>query len=269
MGINYNIDKIVDTIRGNFIKIMSENEEFYRDYKIVLTFEQQFISEKRKEKNTIYLVCKLQEATLMYGITTLPLTIRAIGEGNKIEVAKKLLFDYCERYTNKNDSSNTFKQFYTTPTIESNFEEVGSTFRSLYSMNATFVVAQGMIDLPKCFFYNDSTNKFEEIGIISFTPNYSNQIESQAFETTQSRTRSVAKIGTLSFNITLYEFSGELTNLVRAIMYSNEVGVNKLFVFRFEFSDGYKTPEIECRLVESQTPYFYGELTIQSLTFAR
>ena len=52
-------------------------------------------------------------------------------------------------------------------------------------------------------------------------------------------------------------------------MYSNEVGVNKLFVFRFEFSDGYKTPDIECRLVESQTPYFYGELTIQSLTFAR
>ena len=44
MGINYNIDKIVNTIRGNFVKLMSENEEFYRDYKIVLTFEQQFIS---------------------------------------------------------------------------------------------------------------------------------------------------------------------------------------------------------------------------------
>ncbi len=265
MVVNY--EQILDLIRGNFTKLMLKDSEYYANYEIVLSLEQQYVQNPKRKKGTIYLVCKPLEATIMYGITVMPFNIQVVAEENKIDVAQRLLLDYCETYTNKMDVNKGIKQFYTTPVSLSHFNEIGSGFRSLFSMSASFIIAPGLVDLPICEVYNETSEKYETLGIISYTPIFSNQLETQGFETINSRTRSVAKLGTFSFNLTMYEIKSDFVNKIRKVIYENEP-INNTFKFKFSFND-YTTPEIECKLVEATSPYYYSELTIISLTFSR
>ena len=74
-----NFEEIRMIIYNDLLSTMEDNYEYYKNYKLDVSLEQDFIKREKMTPDTIYVVIKFSQATVNYGQTTLPVTITALS----------------------------------------------------------------------------------------------------------------------------------------------------------------------------------------------
>lgn len=167
MRIDY--DNIMETIETQ-LKDILYNDMYYNGYQVKVAKEQDFNRIIDKDPNIMYIVVKFGAASLNYRQYLLPITIYALSEQNKLDACQRLLLDYCMQYNLAMSEDQTTKQFYSTPQVISNFEEIYYGYRSMLYMQGTFLVSKD--SNPKKFYYLDLklNSLYDDIGNYNFNP---------------------------------------------------------------------------------------------------
>lgn len=259
-------EKIFELIKRQFIEIMNNDYDFYKDYKIILSNEQQFVRERDRSANTIYIVVKFLPSSLNFGQLVVPITINAVAEQNKIEVCSKLLLEYAQTYNLSTSDDETIKQVYTSPSVASNFNDVFAGFRSLYFMSGTFLVSE-KANPYKIYISGEE----KPIATITNSINVQIQLDTKQFFDSDNFTRSVGTSGTFIFNFTTYLLDNDLVNKALAItlkdLEKQPDGINTIFTFDIVFKNGYKLKNAKFKLSNFSTQQNIGEIPVVSLTF--
>ena len=279
---NY-IDKIMDIIKNQFLEVMSIDSNYYSQYNIILSNEQQYVKSKDRDVNNIYIVIKFVPGSLNFGQNVVPININAMGEGNKIEVCQRLLLEFAQQFNlsdpiniSKEDSgdNNSYivKQVYTQPQIMSNFTPTWNEFRSLFFMTGTFLIGKNSTPITSIsYFENESDEIGSEINFINASWDFLIQLDSQAFYGTDSRTISKSKIGTLTLGINSYLTDNKLGTKIKAIAWNMKDkapnGIKEKFYFTVAFADGSKAEKMQFSLVSCNCLQNLGEFPVISLTF--
>lgn len=281
---NY-IDKVLEIIKDQFVAVMSGDPNFYSKYNIVLSNEQQFVEEADREPNTIYIVVKFLSASLTFGQTVLPVNFNAVGEQNAIDACQRLLLEYAQEYTLKNDinisteqsgDGNTYiiKQIYQAPQVMNNFNGIFEGFRTLFYMSGTFLIGKNSLPIEEIRFFEsaDETGDGEKVEFINTTWDFNIQLDSQAFYGTNSRTVSKSKIGTLGLSATIYLTDSKLSRKILGIAFDSQTladeGIKEKFYFTVKFANNVLTVnKMEFHLVSAHSQQNLGELPLISLTF--
>lgn len=147
-----NFDYMMRLIESQFNEIIYSGDCTYRGYFVTVAKEQDFNRIQDKHPNHIYIVVKFLAASLNYGQTLLPITITAVSEDRKLDVCQKLLFEFADR-NNLKLTDGKIKQFYTSPQVISNFEEIYDGFRSILYVSGTFLISEKSLTYDY-YFYN-------------------------------------------------------------------------------------------------------------------
>lgn len=279
---NY-IDKIMNIIKDQFIQVMSSDPNYYKQYNIILSNEQQYIKTKDRNVNSIYIVIKFIPGSINFGQNIIPININALGEGNKIEVCQRLLLEFAQQFnlgdpidipSNESWDNNTYiiKQVYTQPQIMSNFNQTWNEFRSLFYMTGTFLLGKNSVPITKITYYeNENDAEGENIDFINSSWDFSVQLDSQAFYGTDSRTTSKSKIATLTFGIVSYLTSNKLCNKIKGMAWNiksqAQKGIKEVFYLTVTFADGSIAEKMKFSLASASCPQNLGEFPLISMTF--
>lgn len=95
---NTYIKRMMDIIEKQFLQIMQTDPEYYSKYKIILSNEQQFVKKDDRSPKHIYIVVKFLSGSVNFGQMLYPVNFNALGEGNKIEAAQRLLLEYAQTF---------------------------------------------------------------------------------------------------------------------------------------------------------------------------
>lgn len=262
-----NEEKILGLIATELNTIIL-GDTIYNDYQFEITNELQYVNKKKDEFNKkIFIVIKMLPATLNFGQTLLPIILDVVAEKNKIDITKRLLFAFAETYNLEWNSDNTIKQYYSTPTFLSNFNEIGNGYRSLITMQGTLQISEN--NNPYTIKYNyteNGTAKKLLIETITSGLTYENQLDTQAFFSTSRQTKSRAKVGTFILNFSVYMTNNVFLNKVLDIVLNTESND-----FEFSFDIDYKNNKyrhaIPLRLANYTMEQNLGELPVANLSF--
>lgn len=273
------VDKIMDIIKQQFVAIMNGDPEFYGQYKIILSNEQQYVKAKDRDPDAIYITVKFLAGPPNFGQLLIPVNFNALGEANKLEVCQRLLFEYAQTFNlgepvNFTESSDNYivKQVYTQPQVMSNFNETWNEFRSLFFMSGTFLIGKNSLPITKIeYFDSASATSGTEVSFINASWDFTIQLDSQAFFGTNSRTNSKSRIGTLGLNIAAYFMSNPLCNKIRGIAFDDLVeapdGIKTKFYLTITFADGKVKEKMAFSLVNASTVQNMGEFPLLSMSF--
>ena len=137
-----NNNEVLQTIKNALIEVMEEDYYYYKDYKVIISKEQEFIKLKQAEPKAIYIVVKFGSASINFSQTVLPVTLTAMSEQNKLDVCQKLLCDFVNKYNLETNDDGTVRQIYELPVVTSNFNKVFEGFRSILFVNGFFVISK-------------------------------------------------------------------------------------------------------------------------------
>lgn len=276
---NY-IDKMMDIIKKQFVAVMDTDPDFYSQYKIILSNEQQYVKNKDRDPKAIYIVAKFLAGPPNFGQFLMPVNFNALGEANKVEVCQKLLLDYAqtfnlgepEEFTDEQQNNYIVKQVYTQPQVMSNFNGTWNEFRSLFYMTGTFLIGKNSMPIQSIVYYENATDtEGTEINFINTSWDFTIQLDSQAFYGTNSRTKSKSKIGTLGLNMTVYFTNNKLCKKIKGIAFNNETdapnGIKTKFYLDITFvgdSEPY-TNKMPFSLVNASTVQNMGEFPLLAI----
>lgn len=262
------IDKqdILDIIATQFNNVIANDSEYYNGYTFLIEDEQQFLREKDKQGKKIFIVVKLLPATLNFGQTLLPIIIEAISERNSLDICHKLMVSFAETYNLTSNTEETIKQYYSMPSILSNFNTFDSGYRSLLSMTGTFQIAE-----------NQNNYKIKVNGETDYLPtitsniSFNVQLETQGFFNQDDITSSKARVGTTVINFTMYFVKDDFCNKALGIWTKDKVnypdGINTDFNFDIIFNNGLGLTNQAFKLNNFSVQSNLGELCVASFTF--
>lgn len=226
-------EKLIYLLKKNFAQVMYADEDYYRDYKVIITMEQQSIDDA--ERNEIYIVLKTMPATLTHAQTIMPVTISAISEFNNIDVCKRLLTQFAERFNLEMNEEKTIKQYYTAPSTISVFNKVFDGYRALFYLTGTFVISETAN-------YFDAYFNGEKIDAIDQVLDGTIQLDTQATYSTNNFTKSTGKVATLILSLSCYLTENDLANKCLAIMLKDidkePLGIDTPFIFDIKYKNG-------------------------------
>lgn len=156
-NINLDFKEIMRTVENQFNDIIYK-DSFYNGYFVTVAEEQDFNKIMDKSPMHIYIVVKFLSASINYGQILLPITITAVSEDRKLDVCKRLLFEFADRNNLRISEDFTIKQFYTSPQVISNFEEIYDGYRSLFTLSGTFLINRNAN--PYKYYYCSKLPKF-------------------------------------------------------------------------------------------------------------
>lgn len=255
------IEEVMELLKRQIAIIMQNDEEYYSNYKVYLSNEQQYVREKSREKDAIYIVVKFMQASLNFGQTILPVTINAIAERNKIEVCQRLLLELAQEYNLTTDASGKIKQTYTSPANMSSFNEMFDGFRSLFYMSGTFLISENA-NACKLLFNG------VEVPCITFNQSFDINLDSQAFYSTNDMTSSVAMTGTHTISLTTYLVMNDFCNEVLRVITNKEGwNINTGFTFTIQYKNSFSITNRTYHLVNCSIQQNAGELPMTTMTF--
>lgn len=219
-----NYDEILTLIQGQLLEYMNApgNYERFKDYKIILSREQQFMKVKDKDPNAIYIVLKFGAADVVFGQTVLPVTIIALSEQDNIEAITALLYEYAQTYNLKRANDETINQMYESPSITSNFSPLYAGYRSTVVMSAAFVIGKNSNEYKVYYYYTvkeragkdeDGKDLYREVEYADEVPQMSASFafvanpDTQAFYNSNDFTRSVIGFGGVTLGFTTFVLS--------------------------------------------------------------
>lgn len=269
----YNNDEILKLIEKQFIEIMRDDYEYYKNHEIVLSNEQYYVDpEDRKEQNTIYIVVKFLPAEINYNQNIIPITITAVSEYNKIEVCQRLLLEYAQTYNLKPDedqNGTVFSQTYTTPQVMSNFSEVYYGYRTLFYMSGAILLSYNANPETIYFLYEDENGNEQEqqIEAFSFNEDFTIQLDTQAFTNTYGFTKSLAQVGTHTISFIMRLTDDDFCNLILDIVNKTaKDGISTDFKFKIRRKNGKQKIDIY-KLKNYSGSREIGEMPVISCTF--
>lgn len=219
-----NYDEILTLIHGQLLEYMNApgNYERFKDYKIIMSREQQFMKMKDKDPNAIYIVIKFGSADVVFGQTVLPVTIIALSEQDNIEAITGLLYEYAQTYNLKRVNDDTINQMYESPSVSSNFAPLYAGYRSTVVMSAAFVIGKNSNEYKVYYYYTvqeragkdeDGKDLYREVEYADEVPQMSASFafvanpDTQAFYNSNDFTRSVIGFGGVTLGFTTFVLS--------------------------------------------------------------
>lgn len=209
-----NYEEILTLIQGQLMEHMNSEEYFakYKGTKIILSKEQQFMKQKDKDPNAIYIVVRFGAADVMFRQTVLPATIVVLTQQNKVDLAYDLMYEYSQRFTLVRANNDTIQQVYESPSMSGNFNEVYEGFRSVVTMTAAFVIGKNSNEYKVYYYYTEGeeNNKLElaeEIPMVSTTFSFVGSPDTQAFYNKNNFVESVVSFGAVSLGFTTFVLS--------------------------------------------------------------
>lgn len=266
------LSNILDLIEEQLLDIMSSDPEFYGRHKIILSNEQQFIKEKDKHPNSIFIVVKFLSGNFNYGQYVQPVTVLALAEKNKFEVCQKLLNEYVSRWHNsetREAGNDLIKQTYTSPAIMSNFNEVGEGYRSLMYLSGIFLVGENSNPVEKIEWFNNETNEYEQIPVLTSTWTWSALLEPQSFYSLKGRTKSETRTATFTLSFTLFHKNDAFGNIILDLPCSDDdETINPDFKFKLTWKSG-KNKIVIMKCVDFSGTQNIGEFPVLNISFTR
>ena len=216
--IKYN--DILLLIKNELIETMEEKYEYYKNYEIVVAPEQEFIKIGNINPNAIYIVISFGVTEVAFGQISLPISIRAMSEQNKLEVCQNLLTEFALKYNMSYDDEGIIYQLLDTPSVSTNYNIVHEGFRSLLTMSGTFLVSKD-INPVEIYYYNEETKEKEKIDFISFSDSFANSLDTQPFTNNinYNFAQSMAKFGTYSFSLVMFLKNNNFINKILQVRY--------------------------------------------------
>lgn len=269
-----NEDEILNLIGTQIQSVLDSNQEYFSGYNFTITNELQYVKDKRKNETqlknnpkAIFIVVKFLPATLNYGQTLMPVVFNVIGEKNKLDTCYRLLIEYAEKYNLAFNEDGTIKQYYSSPTVLSNFNEIGDGYRSLITLSGTFQISENSNDFTLYYKYlDDDVLKTYEVPAISLNGSFDVQLESQAFYDVSDTTTSVGKVGTMVLNCTCYLTDTVLVNQCLKIA-TKVLGVNTSFTFDLKFKNGLEIENATFKMANFTFEKSIGNLPVCTITF--
>lgn len=273
---------ILNIIKEELTDVIAQDYDYYGKYDFVLSNEQQFVPEKDRSPHKIYIVVKFLEGTPFAGQNIIPININAIGEQNSVEVCQRLLADFVQQYNLKTtdgagtdisvDTTSIYKQFYTTPQVVNNFNEVYAGFRTLFYVGGTFLVGENSNPITEITVANILVDDEPyKVNFLSTEWSYDNQLDPQAYTGTHSRTKSIAKIATFSISFTIYLTNDAFCNKVLGMMFDSLTeapeGNKTTFLFNITFASGFKVEGMRFKLANCTGQQNIGEFPAVSVSF--
>ena len=205
-----NLDDILTLIQGQLLEYMNseENYETYKNLKIYLSKEQQFIKLKDKDPNALYIVVRFGAADVIFGQTVLPANIIALGPQNTLDIVQSLFFEYAQKYNQSRVLNDTVQQFYDSPEILENFNQLYEGYRNTLSMSAAFVIGTNANNYTVYYYYTENGHTYaDEVPIISTSFAYVANPDTQAFYNSNDFTKSVIGFGGVTVGFSTFVLS--------------------------------------------------------------
>ena len=263
---DFNKEEILGLIATELTTIVNDNQELYEGYSFEVSEEQQFMPDERERKK-IYIVVKFLPATINFGQTILPISFSAVAEENSLEICDKLLTEYALRYNMEFALNDTIRQFYNTPYVISNFNEIHTGYRSLMSMSGTLQINK--TSNPKRIYVEKpitengtTTNIWEELPVITSNFSYSKQLDPQAFYNQSNMTVSKSRVKTYTLSLVMYD----MTNYFQDKALDEVVGTTDtetLFKIKIVWKNG-KTITLDYYLKDYSSEQNIGEMPVSS-----
>lgn len=267
MTVKIDEDKILNLIGAGLQSIIA-SDEAYNSYTFELTNELQYVNKKKEESShKIFLVVKLLPATLNFGQTLLPIIVDAVAEKNKLDITRRLLMSFAETYNLEWNLDQTIKQYYTTPVVLANFQEIGNGYRSLVTMSGTLQICEDANFYTLTFNYTENEQaKTESVSMITSALSFNNQLDTQSFYEVSNITKSKARVGTLVINFSVYFVNNKLLSKVLGIM-AKTISNNEDFNFTITFKNGTTMSNVITKLANFSLEENLGEIPVCNLTF--
>lgn len=264
------VSTIMEIIQNQMLEIMQDDLEYYKKYNIILSNEQQFIKNKDRTPNSIYIVVKFAPSSLNYGQFVQSITVTALAEQNKFDVCQRLLLEYVSRYHLSEPiyvGDDIIKQTYTTPAVMSNFNEMDYGYRTLMHFSGVFLVGENSNPLIKISWENE-LGELEEIPFLTSHWNWNTQLDSQGFYSTNGRTTSEARTGTFVLGFSIFQTSSDFCTKILEMVFDNSLGVNQTFTFTLQFKNGISR-QMDLKCVQVENNQNIGEFPSIVLSFTR
>lgn len=269
-------EQIETLIATNLQTIIQSDIDYFAGYEFNITNEQKFIFDKKgtspfkTNPRQIFIVIKTYPATLTYGSTLLPVQLDVISEKNKLEVSKRLLTLFAETYNLEFNSDMTIKQYYQSPSVLSNFNEIGDGFRSLLTLRGTLQISE-KLNIIKKLVLVDGTEEIE-IPMITSNVSFSVQLETQSLYNHSSHTQSWARVGTFVLNFSEYFTDTKLCNDMLYMIGEDTTnlpdGISTDFQFKITFKNGIEITKT-LKLCNVELQQNLGELPVINYTFTK
>lgn len=140
---NIDTKMLLNMISNQIADIINDDHDYYKNLNIKICEEQMFVNDEVPDNNNVYIVINFLPASVAFGQTSIPITLKIVAEYNKMEQTKKLFDEYAIRYNYFWNSEQTIQQVYETPSVTSNFNEIYEGFRSLLSMPGAILLIEG------------------------------------------------------------------------------------------------------------------------------
>ena len=166
----------------------------------------------------------------------------------------------------------TIKQYYQSPTVLSNFNEIGYGYRSLLTMRGTLQISENsnLIKSISLVGGTDLNPTYTPLGFITSNISFDVQLETQSLYGQDNITKSWARVGTLVLNFSIYLTNDAFCNKLLYIMAKDNVnapdGIATIFKMRVLFKNDIKITQ-DFRLANATLQQNMGELPVINLTF--
>lgn len=266
-------ETIFNLIATEIQQIIQSDSDTFGGYEFNITNEQQFIKDRtnqiaKNQPKKIFIVIKNYPATLNFGQVLMPIQLDVISEQNKLDISKRLMTLFAETYNLEFDEDYTIKQYYQSPSVLSNFNEIGNGFRSLLTLRGTLQISEDSNIIKTITLVDDDT----EINIPFITSNasFDVQLETQSLYGQSNITKSWARVGTLVLNFSIYLTDTDFCNNILYLIMGDEDnmpdGINTDFNFVILFKNELSISKTY-KLVNGTIEQNMGELPVINLTF--
>lgn len=233
-NVSIDYDLIASQLTDGIYSIQASDSQF-RDFKITVTQERQFIERKANQPNSIFIVVSFGEATIDYGQSLIPLTLDVYGEERTFTAARALLNAFATKYNLYRKGE--IVQLWNAPTMVSPFNPTGTNFRALFALTGVIVYSGENGNPIVQFEYVEGSNS-EKLELLTFNDTLSNSLRPQPFSDGVGRTRSVSAYVTYTIGFSLYVKHGSgFFDKVNAVKYKKMNG-DTPFHFVFTHLDG-------------------------------
>ena len=262
-----NYTEILNLLRSELEITKGGNPDF-SNITLIVEDEQSWIKDNTRNPNAIYIVVHFTDAAINFGQAVVPVTLEVLSIQNEIELTQAFLNEFVSNYNRT--QINDITQLYLTPSVSLNFNEVYEGFRSLLTLQSTFIIGNNTVRLETLtYYYGD--NQSEEIEILSYNDTSENSLNPQPYFNTKGRTKSYGSFQTFAFSIVTYpDGSKQLIKDIMAMKFDvTRSHQNDTFKFSGTFANSdVNMPLWEFKCKEANFEQKIGEIPVCTLGFS-
>lgn len=220
--INYKeiIDTIADEIATMTDELMSATDDYSKEMqkllngvKVFVNDEQDFVKPQDMGNNSLFINVHFLESSVNFGGSVVNVNLKVLGTANKIKPAQALMTMFATRWSTLAFGENGATQIWVIPRVESNFFETNADFRTLFTVNGSIIIGQGIVKLESLVYkYGSGANDEETIYFLAWNDAFSNSLAPQPFGNTAGFAQSESNFSTYAFTVNTYMLDSRLVD---------------------------------------------------------